>query len=302
MRQRGLTAALLQFAAMRIWVLRAVPLAILAVAAYGFWEGTPQDVVNAVRAGNVERLRSAIGRDPAAVHTKVYAQAFESLRSRSDYVSRTGKDPWGGRYLVHDAVQVSSNALPILDVLAAGGADLNVRLKGQTLLHLAAAEGDLEVATWLLDHGADANAGIECTDGCAERGYTPLHSGLEFRDDGMTVLLLARGARLDAAGADGRTALHTAAARGKLSGAFVLARHGADLTRVDAAGKTPHDLAGIPLPGGDAASADLAKFAQWFAPGGPFATVSEMARKSGTPLSEDAAREVFATLPTTPRP
>lgn len=302
MRQRGLTVALLQSATMRIWVLRAVPLAILAVAAYGFWRGTPQDVVNAVRAGDVEGLRSALGRDPAAVHKKVYAQAYESLKSRSDYVSRTGKDPWEGRYLIHDAVQVSSNALPILDVLAAGGADLNVRLKGQTLLHLAAAEGDLEVATWLLDHGADIHAVVDCADNCRERGYTPLHSGLEFRDDGMTVLLLARGARLDAAGADGRTALHTAAARGKLSGAFVLARQGADLTRADAAGKTPYDLAGIPLPGGDAAAADLAKFAQWFAPDGPFATVSATARASGTPLTEEAAREVFATLPTTPRP
>lgn len=287
---------------MRLWILRAVPLGILAVAAYGFWEGTPQDVVGAVRGGNVEGLKRALGRDPANVHTKVYAQAYESLRSRSDYISRTGRDPWEGRYIIHDAVQVASNALPILDVLAAGGADLNVRLKGQTLLHLAAAEGDIEVATWLLDHGADVNAVSDCADNCEERGYTPLHSGLEFRDDEMTVLLLARGARLEAAGADGRTALHKAALRGKLSGAFVLARHGADLTRADAAGKTPFDLALVPAPGATPEPGELAKFAQWFAvPGGPFATVSSMARASGTPMSEDDAREVFAKLDTTPR-
>ena len=286
---------------MRLWILRAVPLGILAVAAYGFWQGTPQDVVNAVRSGNVEAVQSALARDPANVHTKVYAQAYESLKSRSDYVSRTGRDPWEGRYIIHDAVQMSSNALPILDVLAAGGADLNVRLKGQTLLHLAAAEGDIEVATWLLDHGADANAVNDCADNCGERGYTPLHSGLEFRDDEMTVLLLARGARLEAAGADGRTALHKAALRGKLSGAFVLSRHGADLTRTDAAGKTPFDLAGVRLPGAEISDAELASFKQWFAPGGPFATVSAMARKGGTPMSEDDAREVFAKLDTTPR-
>ena len=29
----------------------------LGLAAYGFWEGTPQDVVNAVRSGNVGALR-----------------------------------------------------------------------------------------------------------------------------------------------------------------------------------------------------------------------------------------------------
>jgi uncharacterized protein len=295
-------AALLQSAAMRLWMLRAVPIGILAVAAYGYWQGTPQDVVNAVRGGDVEGLKAALRKDPASVHTKVYAQAFETSSSRSSYRARTGADPWDGRYLIHDAVQVSSNALPMLDVLAAGGADLTVRLKGQTLLHLAAAEGDIEVATWLLDHGADPNAGNDCADGCAERGYTALHSALEFRDDEMTALLLGRGARPDAAGADGRTALHTAAARGKLSGAFVLARQGTDLPRPDAAGKTPFDLAGVPAPGSAPTDPGLATFQQWFASGGPFATVSEMARRNGAPLSDEAAREVFATLPSTPRP
>ncbi len=287
---------------MRLWILRAVPLAILAIAAYGYWEGTPQDVVNAVRRGDVEALKSALRKDPASVHTKVYAQAFETSSSRSSYRARTGQDPWDGRYLIHDAVQGASNALPILEVLVAGGADLNARLKGQTLLHLAAAEGDLEVATWLLDRGADPNAANDCADGCAERGYTPLHAALTFRDDEMTALLLARGAPVDAAGADGRTALHVAAAGGKLSGAFVLARHGADLTRADATGKTPADLAGVPRPGTATPGAGLPTFAQWFTPGGPFATVSEMARKGGAPLSDEAAREVFATLPSTPRP
>lgn len=286
---------------MRIWMARALVLGILAAAAYGFWQGTPQDVVNAVRSGNVEALNAALRRDPANVHTKVYAQAYETQTARTNYRTRTGKDPWEGRYLVHDAVEITFDPVPMLEALAAGGADFNVRLRGQTLLHLAAAKGDLEATTWLLDHGADVDPAIDCADNCAERGYTPLHSGLEFRDDGMTALLLARGARLEAAGADGRTALHKAAGRGKLSGAFVLARHGADLTRTDAAGKTPFDLAGVRAPGAEITDAELATFKQWFAPGGPFATVSAMARASGTPMSEDAAREVFAKLETTPR-
>lgn len=281
---------------MRVWMARGLVLGILAVAAYGFWQGTPQDVVNAVRGGNVDGLKAALRKDPARVHTKVYAQAFETQTARTNYRTRTGKDPWDGRYLVHDAVEITFEPVPILDALAAGGADFTVRLKGQTLLHLAAARGDLEVATWLLDHGADVLAVNDCDDGCAERGYTPLHSGLDFRDDEMTVLLLARGARLEAAGADGRTALHKAAFRGKLSGAFVLARHGADLTRTDAAGKTPHDLAGVRLPGAEITDAELATFKQWFAPGGKFATVSAMARASGAPMSDDAAREVFAAM------
>ena len=89
--------------------------------------------------------------------------------------------------------------------------------------------------------------------------------------------------------------------RGKMSGAFVLSRHGADLTRTDAAGKTPFDLAGVRLPGAEITDIELAKLKQWFAPGGPFATVSGIAQKSGTPMSEDDAREEFAKLDTTPR-
>jgi len=286
---------------MRIWVARTVFLGILAVAAFGFWQGTPQDVVAAVRRGDVEGLKSALARDPANVHTKVYAQAYERLRSRSDYISRTGRDPWEGRYIIHDAVEFTSNTLPILDALAAGGADLQVRLKGETLLHLAAAIGNIEVATWLLDNGANVNSVNNCADGCAELGYTPLHSGLEFRDDEMTVLLLARGARLEATGADGRTAMSKAALRGKLSGAFVLARHGADLTRADGAGRTPFDLAGVAVSGAVSADADFAKFKQWFAPDGPFATVSAMVRASGEPMSEDDARDVLAKFDTTLR-
>lgn len=285
---------------MRVWVARLLVLSILGVAAYGYWQGTPEDVVYAVRGGNVEALQRALRRDPANVRVKSYAQAFETQTARDNYRNRTGEDPWGGRYLVHDAVEIAANAPAILDVLAAGGADFTVRLNGKTLLHLAAAKGDIAVATWLLDHGADVHAVIDCTDHCAERGYTPLHSGMAFRDDEMTTLLLSRGARLETAGADGRTALHVAATRG-LGGAFVLARHGADLSRADASGKTPFDVAGTRVPGRDISDAELASYAQWFAPAGPFATISAMARKNGTPMSDEAARELIETLDSTPR-
>lgn len=285
---------------MRIWMARFLVLGILGVAAYGFWQGTSQDVVNAVRRGNVDGLKSALRRDPASVHTKVYAQAFETQSSRQSYRARTGDDPWEGRYLVHDAVEITFEALPILDALLAGGADFDVRLKGRTLLHLAAAKGDVPVATWLLDHGADVHAVIDCADACPERGYTPLHSGLAFRDDEMTALLLARGARVEAVGANGRTAMHVAADRG-LAGAFVLARHGADVLRKDGSGQTPYDLALVPAPGATVPAEELRKFAQWFTPGGSLDTLATKVRASGTPMSDEAARDLVETLDTTPR-
>ena len=285
---------------MRVWVARGLVLGILGIAAYGFWQGTPQDVVSAVRRGNVAKLQSALRRDPANAHTKVYAQAYETQSARQNYRSRTGDDPWEGRYLVHDAVEISSEPLPILDALLAGGADFTVRLKGRTLLHLAATKGDVPVATWLLDHGADIHAVIDCADNCDERGYTPLHAGLAFRDQEMTELLLARGARVDTAGANGRTAMHVAADRG-LAGAFVLARHGADVTRKDAAGQTPYDLALVPAPGATVPADELRKFAQWFQPGGSLDTLAAKVRASGAPMSDEAARDLVETLETTPR-
>ena len=51
--------------------------------------------MNAVRSGNVEALKAALRRDPANVHTKVYAQAFETQTGRTNDQTRTGKDTRG---------------------------------------------------------------------------------------------------------------------------------------------------------------------------------------------------------------
>lgn len=277
----------------RIWVARVVVLGMFGFLGWAYWQGTPEDVVEAVRRGDVAALTSALGRDPENVHTKVYPQAYASVSSRQNYTARTGESAWEGRYIVHDAVEHGRNAIAVLDVLAAGGVDLTVRLKGRTLLHLAAEKGDVPVATWLVEHGADVSAGIDCDDGCPERGYTALHSALAFPADAMIELLVSRGANLDATGADGRTPLHTAADRGHVSGALVLVRHGADLTRTDASGKTAFDLAGTPRPGGMTDPRELAGLAAWWAPDGKFAAVSAAAKANGSPPGDEYARRLM---------
>jgi hypothetical protein len=256
------------------------------------------DVIGAVRKGNVASLKAALAGDPALVHTKVYPQAFERQSQRADYQNRYGRSPWEGRYLIHDALR-ASNALSLLDVLAAGGADLSVRLKGRTLLHLAAADGSLDVADWLIAHGAAVDAGNDCPDACTERGYTPLHDALNFREDDMSALLLDRGANVNATGADGWTALHLAADQGKLGGAFVLCRYGADPARRNAAGKTVSELARASWARNEATRTPaFDMLVQWLAPNGGCATVAATARKSGKPVSDDDARKVFtATVP-----
>jgi hypothetical protein len=285
------------------WLAWAIPLGIAAVAAYGFWQGTPLDVVNAVRSGDVATVKAALARDPSLVHTKVYPQGYERVDQQRDYRARTGDSPWQGRLLIHEAAAAGDGAVAMLDVLAAAGADLTVRLSGRTLLHLAARDGNLEVAGWLLGHGLDANLRNDCTDRCAEAGQTALHDAQALRADDMSALLLARGAAVDALAQDGRSPLHTAAQAGQLGGAFVLCRHGADPSRRDIQGQTPYDLAVAPGQPRDAAAAgggQLADLIGWLKPDGGCARVAATARSSRAPVSDEAARVVFAE--TVPRP
>lgn len=258
-----------------------------------------QDPVSAVRTGNVEALKAALASDPALVHTKVYPQAYERASQRAEYHSRHGGSPWEGRYLIHDAVGRAVDPVPVLDVLAAAGADLSVRLNGRTLLHIAAADGNLEVAGWLIAKGAALDAANDCKDRCAERGNTPLHDALHFRDDDMSALLLERGADVRARGANGWTPLHSAGDRGKLGGAFVLCRFGADPTLEDSAGRTPYVVARASWERhATTRTRDFDMLVQWLEPNGGCAKVAATARTSGKPVSDEDARVVFtATVP-----
>jgi ankyrin repeat protein len=275
----------------------AIPLGIVAVAAYGYWQGTPLDVVNAVRRGDLETVKNALARDPALVHTKVYPQGYERVDQQRDYQARTGESAWQGRWLIHDAAGRGEGAVPMLDLLAGAGADLTVRLSGRTLLHLAARDGNLEVATWLLDHGLHANLRNDCTERCDEAGQTALHDAQTIHADDMSALLLRRGAEVDAVAQNGRTPLHLAARAGQLGGAFVLCRHGADPTRRDIQGQSPYDLVlapGHPRDPGRVTTDQLDQLAAWLRPEGGCGRVAATARATGAPVADDAARVVFA--------
>ena len=275
--------------------LLAIPLGIVALAAYGYWEGTPQDIVSAVRRNDVAAVTAALARDPALVHTKVYPQGFERASERQAYAVTFGGSPWGGRYLIHDAIGLV-DPVPMLETLTSAGADLSVRLQGSTLLHLASRAGELEVATWLLGRGADVHAVNDCDTGCEQRGQTALHESQVFRDE-MSEWLLAHGARVDALSANGRSPLHVAAELGQLSGAFLLCRHGADPSRKDASGKTPYDLARSPALPRDPSNVrpeDEAQLIQWLKPDGGCAKVAATARSTGAPVADDEARKVYA--------
>jgi hypothetical protein len=274
-------------------------LAIVGLAVYGYFEGVPEsDIVYAARAGDLPKVRRLLERDPALVRVKVYPQGYERASQRRDYKTRTGESPWEGKYLIHEAVDNGGeNAVALLDMLAAAGADLGVRRKGRTLLHDAAQEGKIDVATWLLDHGADVHAVNDCSDNCGELGWTPLHNAQYFSSSEMSELLLTRGATVDATSAKGRSALHVAAAWQDLGGAFTLCRFGADPARADANGKTPRDQALKPAPrptGWSKPPDDPAELPDWLKIDGGCAKVAERARRTGVPVPEDDARVVFS--------
>ena len=281
----------------RVLAFWAVALSILGVGLYGFLEGVPErDIVAAVHAGDLAKVKRLLERDPNLANAKVYPQAYERADQRRNYETRTGESAWKGRYLIHDAVDVPTERLPVLEALVAAGARLDVRLAGRTLLHDAAHQGNAAAAAWLIGRGAGVDAANDCKDRCAESGWTPLHNALRLRPAELVPLLVSRGASIDKATADGRTALHLAAANGNLEGAFVLCRHGADPSRKDARGNTPQDLALKPVPPGDVMRTppdDPAALPHWLRAGGGCEEVSALARRGGSPVSEDDARVVY---------
>lgn len=109
-----------------------------------------------------------------------------------------------------------------LQILIQNSPDLiNGPAEGESPLYNAAGAGQLRVATFLLDNGANVNK--------VSVGRTPLHNAVQFGHKGMVELLLQRGANVEARDGTGGTALHLAAQSGFLSIAEVLLKHKADV-------------------------------------------------------------------------
>jgi truncated hemoglobin YjbI len=103
-------------------------------------------------------------------------------------------------------------------------------LRGQTLLHEAAAAGDGELAAVLIRSGADPDAR-------ETEGHTPLYRASTAD---VTRVLLAAGATADVTSGPTRgTPLHQAARRGNVSVAEALLDHNATVDARDAKGQTP---------------------------------------------------------------
>jgi ankyrin repeat protein len=98
---------------------------------------------------------------------------------------------------------------------------------GYSALHVACLFGEIEIAEYLLSHGAIVN---RHADNASKA--TPLHIAACYRDEAVAArllrLLLQNGAELNARQDGGLTALHHAVARGSVKLSEVLIQAGAD--------------------------------------------------------------------------
>ncbi len=110
---------------------------------------------------------------------------------------------------------------------------------GWTPLHLAGFFGRREAAELLLARGAPVAAVADTPD-----RNQPLQASLSGNlDEAIVRALVAHGADVNAAGASGVTALHSAAARGSETMVRFLLEHGARANATLGDGRTPADLA-----------------------------------------------------------
>jgi ankyrin repeat protein len=101
-----------------------------------------------------------------------------------------------------------------------------------TPLHLASKEGHVDIARFLIEHGADA--GARDNDNC-----TPLHWASQQGHSEVVRVLVERGVEVNARDHSDWTPLHAASQNGRLEVVRFLLEHGADADASDRGGWTP---------------------------------------------------------------
>lgn len=201
---------------------------------------TAADLVEAVNAGDAERVRAILGEDPSLVASRDAAGVSVLMLARYRFDRE-----------VTDALLAADPELDVFEAAALGYVDrLRERLMddagaasafspdGFTALHFAAFFGKPEAAKMLLEHGASVDA------------YThnpfanqPLHAAAAGRHIEVCRVLLAAGADVNATQHGGFTPLHEAAQHGDAEMTELFLSAGADPSLTTEAGETAADLA-----------------------------------------------------------
>jgi ankyrin repeat protein len=188
--------------------------------------GSPlQQLIEAVKAGDADRVHRLIGEDPAL-----------AAAEDADGMTPVRHALYTNQRAALDVLLAANPPLGVLDLAATGQADeLRARLAaepqranerardGFTALHLACFFGGAPAVGVLLEAGADPNPPAD-----NPMKVAPLHSAAAARNREAVRLLLAAGADPNARQNGGYTALHAAAQHGDRQMSDDLLAHGAD--------------------------------------------------------------------------
>jgi ankyrin repeat protein len=201
---------------------------------------TAADLIEAVNAGDADRVRSILADDSWLVAAR--DQAGVSVLMLARY--RFDRD-------VTDALLAADPELDVFEAAALGYVDrLRERLlddeaavaafspDGFTALHFAAFFGKAEAARVLLEHGAAVD--VYTRNAFANQ---PLHAAAAGRHVEVCRILLAAGADVNATQHGGFTPLHESAQHGDVEMTELFLSAGADPALTTDAGETPGDLA-----------------------------------------------------------
>ena len=197
------------------------------------------ELIDAVKAGDAARVRQILSASPDTAwtsndsgETPVMAALY---RGHHDLAAE-----------IADAIAGAGKALDVFAAAALGrSAALDTALgtpgvvnshayDGWTPLHLAAFFGQREAAERLLAAGAALSA--KSTNSMRN---TPLHAAVAGGRTAVALLLIQRGAEVNAADSGRHTPLHIAAENGNAAVVESLLTHGADAHAVDAEDTTP---------------------------------------------------------------
>jgi ankyrin repeat protein len=171
----------------------------------------------------------------AVVNRKI-AEQLVQMGANVDCRDRSGFTP------LH--VAAADGHPEIAELLLAHGADVDAKdNNGRTPLHEASSGGHFEVAEQLFAKGASVDPRDEAM------GWTPLHLAVQHEYIHIMVLLMKKGADINAWDASGYTSLHLAAMGESKEIADALIKSGATRTLKNVHGQTARDIAlqrGVP--------------------------------------------------------
>ena len=197
------------------------------------------ELIEAAKAGDLDKVREVLRRDAGAAsiaepsgETPVIAALYRGHRHIVDELVDTIAR--SGRSLDIYAAAGTGRAQALEAALASGTPVTSYSYDGWTPLHLAAFFGHGACAGRLLDAGADIQA-------ISRNSLTnsALHAAAAGNHTDVALLLVGRGADVNARDAGGHTPLHIAAENGNAAIVKAMLDRGADPHAVDAEDKTP---------------------------------------------------------------